>query len=82
MSGHSRYFFGTFEICSSSETGGDVAAFCLNLDFRNSEFRDDLEDCESLRVVAGSRDVAGLRVVTGGSFEIESSSNVLESQSI
>jgi len=91
MNGRSRYFFGTFGVCSAA--GGDVVAVRLDLDFRNLDFRDSefrdleyregLEDREDLGVVMG--------VVLGGSLhDVEGSSEVdskgdwtvLEGQSI
>jgi hypothetical protein len=50
MNGRSRYFFDTFGVCSEA---GDVVAVRLDLDFRDLEDRDDLEDCEGSGVVTG-----------------------------
>src|SRR5438046_1856008 len=90
MNGHSRYFFGTFGVCSEA---GDVVAIRLDLDFRNLDFRDSefcdleyregLEDREDLEVVMGVVSGDSLDDVEGSS-EVDSKgdSTVLEGQSI
>ena len=97
MNGRSRYFFGTFGVCSKA---GDVVAIRLDLDFRNLDFRDSefrdleyregLEDREDLEVVMGViagdslDDVEGSLDDVEGSSEVDSKgdSTVLEGQSI
>src|SRR5947199_10741996 len=92
MNRRSRYFFGTFGVCSEA---GDVVAVRLDLDFRNLDFRDleyreGLGDREDLGVVMGVvlggslGDVEGSLDEVEGSSEVDSKgdSTVLEGQSI
>ena len=86
MNGRSQYFLDGFRVCGDLGTGGDVDV-CLDLDFRDFEYREGLEGRDGLGVVAG----VGLGVELGGSFDdIEGSScvdskgdsTVLDGQSI
>src|SRR5947207_11557209 len=89
MNGRSRYFFGTFGVCSAA--GGDVVAirldldFC-NLDFRDSEFRDleyreGLEDREDLEVVMGVVSGDSLDDVEGSLDDVKGSLDDVEGSS-